>query len=423
MSGCPVTPEPLLRQQRTGSVYYGHYLAALAFFLGFTSGAIYLYSRGVLARDQIIDFQASRVEISVAFAMVEAVATGFAPLLGWLLDRFPVRNVMALGALWLSMGFLVLSQVDSAMQLAVAAALFVGPGIGCIGTTANAKLMVDWYDQRRGLALAVAMTGYSIAGVITAPIIVYLLDILGWRSLYLLFGSVCLFVVLPAVALIVKQRPQVPPVDLDPQVPTQTRNRATSPAPRFAAYRRIAKSRSFWAAVLLFGSMAGVFSGLNLHLFLHLTDLGLHAYEAATILSAMSILSIASKPLTGWAIDRWSAVTATRIAVSGCMLAVLAFACSSTYSGLLAAAALFGLAFGSMLPLRAALLSRIFPVEEFGRAYGSMRLATFPFTITCPLLVGLVHDLWGNYTPVFTVFSALFASAILIARWLHPEHA
>ena len=53
-----------------GRIFYGYYLSAFTFALGFIGGAIYLYSRGVFVRDQIIDFDASRTEISLVFTTV-----------------------------------------------------------------------------------------------------------------------------------------------------------------------------------------------------------------------------------------------------------------------------------------------------------------------------------------------------------------
>lgn len=110
-------------------LFYGYYLAALTFSLGFIGGCIYLYSRGVFVRDQIIDFGASRTEISLVFTAVSIVSACFAPFLGYLLDRFPIRNVMAVGAVLVCAGFGLMSQVTDLVQFAVVAALFLGFGM------------------------------------------------------------------------------------------------------------------------------------------------------------------------------------------------------------------------------------------------------------------------------------------------------
>ena len=394
------------------AIYYGNYLAGLSFFLGFASGTVHLHSRGIFLREQIVDFGASRAEISVAFSVATAAGALFAPLLGYLLDRYPVRRAMIVGAIWMGAGFLVMSRVSTLVQFAVATALFVGLGTGSIGTTASSKLMVDWFDRRRGLALSIAITGYSVAGIVMAPLALHLLEQLGWRNSYLLFGGVLLLLVLPLVTLLVRQHP-TPAGAARPEHPSNGLPRG-SPLQVFLDF---ARSPAFWIAASIFGLMAAVYGGLNLHLFLHFTDRGISAWHAASILSVEGAFALGSKPLTGWAIDRYGARQATVAALGGCLIALLVLLATSSFLGALAAGALLGLSFGSLIPLQAALLSRLFGAERFARAYGSLRLATFPLTVTCPLLIGYVHDLRGSYAAAFALFALLFAIA-LIAAWL-----
>ena len=80
---------------------HGSGVLGVALLLGFTAGAVHLYSRGVFARDQVTDFGITRTELSVAFSLVTGAAALFAPVLGWLIDRYPMRRVMACGTLWL----------------------------------------------------------------------------------------------------------------------------------------------------------------------------------------------------------------------------------------------------------------------------------------------------------------------------------
>jgi MFS family permease len=402
--------------------FYGYYLAALSFFLGFTSGAIYLHTRGVLVRDQLVDFDASRTEISLAFTAVQAVGLIFAPILGGLLDRYSIRTVMAAGALWLGFGFFMMSQVVTVLQFAMAAALFVGLGTGAIGTTANTKLMVNWFDQRRGVALGVAIMGYSVAGIVMSPVALFLLDTIGWRSTYVVFGAACLLVALPAVLLIVKEGPWVVGTGADgsPVAQLAAPGRVAG-GPAGEAYLSFLKSPPFWGAVLVFGLADGVFGGLNLHLFLHYTGLGIGDYQAALVLSWTAALGIISKPLFGGLADRIGARSATLAAFGCCSGAMLVFGQASTFPALLLAGGMFGIAFGGMVPLRAALLSRLFPISRFGRAYGSFRLCMFPMTLAWTPLIGIVYDRTGSYAPVFGVLAAAFVAASAIALALIPR--
>lgn len=398
--------------QRPGAIYYGCYLAAFAFFLGFTSGAVYLHSRGVFVRDQLLDFDVSRAELSYAFTAAQAASLLFAPLLGVLLDRFPIRYVMAAGTVWLGLGFFVMAEVDGIVAFGLVTALFVGLATGAIGTTANSKLMVNWFDRRRGLALGIAITGYSVAGIVTAPVAVRLLDSIGWRGSYRLFGAFCLLVVLPLVWRLVKQRP----ADLARRwFAPGAAGRTTS---SLAAFRAIAGSKPFWGVVLVFGLADGVFGALNLHLFLHYLEVGINDYRAALILSTTAGAAIVAKPLSGLLIDRFGPRSAALAAIGVCIVAMGVLIGARTYPVLLVAAGLAGLAFGGMVPLRAALLSRLFEPDAFGRAYGSFKLCIAPITLLWTPVMGHLHDATGSYVPAFQVFIAAFAIAIVTAYGL-----
>jgi MFS family permease len=407
-------------------LFYGYYLAAMSFALGFVSGAFYLYSRGVFVRDQIVEFDVTRTQISLAFTAVQLVGTAFAPVLGYLLDRYAIRGVMMTGAIWLAAGFFALSQTQGVVQFTLVAAVFIGLGTGTIGTTANSRLLVNWFDRNRGLALTVAIMGYSTAGIVMPSVAVYLLDTVGWRGAYGVFGGACLLVVLPLVALLVRQRPADIGLAPDGAAPGQPAEGTpdTRSAERLkgaAVYRSFLNSPGFWGAAILFGLMAGVLGGLNLHLFLHYVELGIAAYQAALILSVTGLLGLCGKPLIGWLIDRVGARAAALIAGTACACAMIAFAQASSHAWLLIAGAFFGLAFGGTVPLQAAVMSRLFPTAHFGRAYGSLRLCAFPLTLACTPLTGLVYDRYGSYFPVFWMFAVAFGCVVFAAARLIPK--
>ena len=416
-------------------VFYGFYLAAFTFAVGFIDGCIYLYSRGVFVRDQIIDFDASRTEISLVFTAVAVVSACFAPLLGYLLDRFPIRRVMAFGAVFVAIGFVCLSQVENLVQFAVVAAVFLGFGMGSIGTAANTKLMVNWFNRRRGFALSIAIMGYSAAGAVMAPIALFMLNSLGWRHSYLVFAAVAALIILPAVLLLVRQRPadmELGPdgdaYEPDNAKPTvELASGEAVPVGRWQAFRAqlevylsFTRSAPFWGVVFTFGLLAGTFGGFNVHLFLYYTELGVEEYWAALVLSFSSVIAIVSKPLFGLLIDRVNPRTATMVSCGCCLSAMLVLSVFTALPMLFVAGGLFGFGVGGMVPVRAAIISRLFSVEQYARAYGSLRLCMFPMTISWMPLIGYIYDTQGSYAPAFNVFVVLFGCAMVVAFFMIP---
>jgi len=389
----------------------------------------------VFVRDQIIDFDASRTEISLVFTSVSVVSACFAPVLGYLLDHFPIRRVMAWGSILVAVGFVALSQVQNLWQFSITAALFLGLGMGAIGTTANTKLMVNWFNRRRGFALGIAIMGYSAAGTVMSPIALYLLNTLGWRMSYILFAAIVTFVVFPLVLILVRQHPEElglgpdgdPPVQASPDLllvdspEGPSRTRIEKFLEELRIYLSFMRSVPFWGVVFTFGLMAGTFGGFNVHLFLYYTELGIDEYRATLILSFTSAVAIASKPMFGALIDRVNPRIAAMMSCGCCLGAMICFSLFSSFNLLFLAGALFGLGFGGMVPVRAAILSRLFSTEQYARAYGSLRLCMFPMTISWLPLIGFIYDTQGSYLPAFIVFSGLFALAACVAFRLIPK--
>lgn len=401
--------------RRASSSYYGPCLVALCFFLVFVSASVYMHTAGVFASEQIVAFGITRAELSLVFTGVHILGAFFAPLLGYLFDRYGVRNIMLFASAWLATGFLALARTDSVVLFAVLLPLFVGTGQSAVGQRAASQLLVHRFDRRRAFSLGVMIAGASVAGIAIPPVAVYLLDTLGWRGAYKLFAAIYLLLVLPLIALVVKQQP--------PRLAREIRSPLPNP---LEPYRAFAASAAFWRAVILFGLMEGALAALNGHLFLHYTELGIAPYHAAAIMSATAGAALACKPLAGWFVDRVGTTRAAHVITAACAAAMAAFAVASTYGPLLATGVLFGLAFGGIIPLQATTISRLFDPQQFGRAYGSLRFCTFPISSVCIFFIGWIYDKTNSYVPGFIVFAVVFVVAVTVKAWridAFPEKA
>jgi MFS family permease len=112
--------------------------------------------------------------------------------------------------------------------------------------------------------------------------------------------------------------------------------------------------------------------------------------------------------------------TATLVSCACYTVAMVCYSFFSSFALLFLAGALFGLGFGGMVPVRAAILSRLFSIDEYARAYGSLRLCMFPMTVTWTPLIGYIYDTSGSYAPAFKLFALMFLTAAAIAWFLIP---
>ena len=131
------------------------------------------------------EFGVTRADASLPYALT---LIGFAVggiLMGRLADRFGVMIPVMIGAVGLGLGYIAAGNAGSLLLFSLAQGLMMG----LLGTSATfAPLVADtsrWFTRRRGIALAICMSGNYVAGAIWPPVIQHFIDSVGWRQTYI----------------------------------------------------------------------------------------------------------------------------------------------------------------------------------------------------------------------------------------------
>ncbi len=408
--------------------FYGHRLAVYSFGMGFLASSFFLHSRGIFFPVWMAEFEADKTQISLVISVVLFTGSISAPIFGYCLDRFPWRNVVCLGAVWMALGYCLLQWADTYVAFFAILLLFQSFGWECIGPLAQTKLMVNWFSRNRGMALGVAIMGISVAGVVMPTLVTGLLERVGWQDTYLIYAALLLFLVVPVTWFLVKQQPsdlgQYPDGDVAPGVvmeagnivaPQSSSAAVTKPGSfKLSVYREFLGSKAFWSVVLTFGLMNGVYSAMITHLPTYLTqELDFTLFDASYVLGTAGAFSIGGKLVFGYLMDHMNAKRAVLGAIVSYFMSTLVFMQADSLAVLMIAAALFGLGFGGMVPVRSVLLSRLFGVTKFSRANGLMTFFLAPATFWV-LITGVVADSTGTYISAFQIWAGAFLLAGLV---------
>lgn len=378
-------------------------MVAIAFTLGFMTNVFYAYSRGIWLTPVADDLGADRFQVSLAFSLVSIVSALSGPWIGRLLDRLPVRRVLLVAALWLALGYGLMALVNSLWGLYLVMGLFMGLAFVALADAGPAKLVVNWFSSRRGLALSIVAMGASTAGIFTPPLIAALIEAVGWRGQFLAFAGTLLLVVVPLLLFAVRNDPAEAGVAAEPAPEgddSQDDERDWSRA-------EVLRSPDFWGLALVFGIMLGTFGGTSTHFFPHMADIGLDPAMAATVLSLMAAAALAAKPIYGWMVDHFDPRLAVAMAVGSQAAALGLLLVVEDYRMLMVTALLFGLGYGGMVPLRNAMTALAFGRLSFGAVSGALRPVQLPLVVASIPFAGWVFDHFGNYQLAFGLFCAL----------------
>jgi len=362
------------------------------------------------------EFGASRAALGGGMGIFIVVLTIASAILGPILDRGPLRRIMLLGIAVTWVSILGMSRATSLSQLALLMAL-ASTGIAMYGMIPATVLVVNWFVERRGVAMALAATGMSFAGFSFPPLCAYLIETVGWRDALALIATGAAVLATAVIGAFAVKRPedvgQFPDGRADSVAPPVL---ARVPATRFLG------DRNFWLMGLGFGISLTAMGAVGTHLVAFGEDLGLSRQSAAWAPSVMSTGALAGKLFAGWMVDRID----RRIVLFALLAAhATGWAILSTEPGfgvMLAGCAVLGFGGGGMIPLPPVFQGACFGRLVIGQVGGLQALIAVPIGAPLPYLVGLSYDRTGSYVSAFLIIIALIALALSLLLLLRlPE--
>ncbi|HXE48974.1 MAG TPA: MFS transporter [Ramlibacter sp.] len=363
-----------------------------------TIGGSGMYSVTVVLPAIQAEFGVARGDASLPYTLT-MIGFGIGGVfMGRLADRFGVLVPVGIGAVGLGAGFISAGLAPNLWLFCAAQGLL----IGLLGTSATfAPLVADtsqWFDRRRGMALAICMSGNYTAGAVWPPVMQHFIDSVGWRQTYVGMGVFCVLSILP-LALVLRRRP---PIHAPPAA-----------APDAAVVSRVARGpasdqpmgMSPGAAQTLL-CVAGVsccvaMSMPQVHIVAYCGDLGYGAARGAEMLSLMLGLGVISRLASGWISDRIGGLSTLLLGSILQGVALLLFLPFTGLVSLYVVAGLFGLFQGGIVPAYALIVREHFSPREAGARVGTVLMATLFGMALGGWMSGAVFDLTGSYRAAF----------------------
>jgi predicted MFS family arabinose efflux permease len=380
---------------------YEGWRVALAGATGVFLASLFVYTFGMFLKPLSEEFSWSREEVSSAYGMAAFMSAVFATPLGLLLDRYRPTVVIVPCVIAVACGFVSLWAMTPHLWHLYATFAVLGVAATGMSAMGYSRAVSSWFTRRRGMALALVVSGGAIAGLVHPPLADYLMGFFGWRGANLVFALVVLAVGLPTIAGVVRERSSVSPS----AIRTDT---GSSVAEGLV-------SRVFWIQALVLFVSAGAQNSAIVHLSPLLTDRGVAPSQAALAMSAMGGGSLVGRLLTGWLLDRFFApyVSFALLAIAASGTFLLSYA--ETFAVGALAAACIGFGMGGESDVTPYLFSRYFGLRSFSTFYGLTWTATGIAAAMGPILMGRAFDATGSYE---SLLSTLALATLVVALLL-----
>ena len=387
--------------------------------LGYATSVIHIYGLGPYIEPIQEAFGWSRTQATSGLTIATIINAVFCIAIGMLVDRIGPRLLGLAGIILTTGAFALLGTATGEngnwYLLWCIMAFATLPVQATIWTSAVASR----FETSRGMALAVTLSGASLAATVFPLLATWLIDSYGWRTAFAIEGAIWAAITFPMVLFFFRGARDLKP-DLD-----SADNQAAPEPLQLAGVSASEGLRSLVFLRLFVASVLFTFTiiALVVHFIPILTNAGTERISAAGIASLVGISSVVGRLGTGYLLDHFRASRVGAVIfllpIVGCALLLLAGANPLAQS---AAAIVIGLTLGSEIDVIVYLTTKHFGLKNFGTIYGGLLTALSIGTAFGPITAAAVYDHSGSYTPFLLVTMIFMAcSSLAVASLPHPR--
>ena len=318
------------------------------------------------------------------------------------IGRFGPRTVFLCGLAVTGGSLLLLPSVTAPWQLVVLYAL-MAPGWNATSLAPIAATIGQWFDRKRGLALNLALSGATIAGLVVAPSLLAAVPRLGFAEAERLLVAIGLVLAVGAVALFVRRGPL-------------SFRSAGIQQSRLAPL----KHWHFWSISAPFAFVLMSQVGFLTHLVPLIAGRAAAgaAVDPGLAVAVNAVMALVGRIVLGFVIDRLEPRRASALCFLVQVAAIAALARAEAPAVVYGACAVYGFSVGNNITLSPLIVQREYAAAEFPAIVALSTAVVQILYAFGPGLLGVLRDAFGGYGVPLGVCMALnlVAAVVILLR-------
>ncbi|WP_409252614.1 MFS transporter [Bacillus sp. SCS-153A] len=395
--------------------FYGWIIVAISGLAVFFSGPGQTYSVSVFIDRYIADFGWSRSQVSTIYSAATLLSGLCMFFVGWFIDRFGQRRMLAFVSIGLALACLLNSMVSNIAMLFLGFFLIRLFGQGSLTLIPN-TLVPQWFILKRGKALSFMAIGGFASSAAIPPVNAWLVSQYGWSFTWTVWAVLLLVIFTPLALFFVRNKPedigllpdgrQVRP-DVDEEEEEDLEDNWT--------FQEALKTKAFWLILFCVSIPALVNTGITFHLISIFKWNDLSAGSAALVLSLMALVGFPVTLLAGRVLDK----VKVNYVLAGIFLGEIIFILFLFLTKTPWLAIVFGLLWGISGGFERIALSYIWPNyygrAALGRIKGTATTVMVLGSAFGPLPFGFAYDTFNGYTEILLLTLILPAIGIIFS--------
>lgn len=354
------------------------------------------------------EFGISNSAFAINNMIVLGVGMFISPMVSKLLTGEHFKKTYMVGVISYIIG-LVGYSVSQNIYMFYIFSLFIGVGFTASTMMPASILINNWFVDKRGLALSIALSGLGVGGFILSPVVTILISSLNWRMTYIIYAIAIAIVVIPVTLFVIKFKPEdmgLVALGKDLTGTNQATNES-SEANKVSLTVAESLKKPFFIALIAGSLFIGLVNNGGLGQFPPSLTILHGPTFSSIIVSLYSIVGIGGKLLLGHVSDKYGVrmgIIYTSVAFVATFLLMLF---SDVQMAVYLMAVLFGIANANATVLPPLLTSSVFPANEYSGAYGYVQAGTQMGMAIGSLAVASIADLSGGYATAWITMSII----------------
>lgn len=370
-------------------------------------GTVYSWSIFRKPLESLLKINAT--ESLLPFTILLVVFAILMPIAGFLIERYGVRLVTAVGGIITGLGY-VLSGLDaSPFMLIITYGIITGAGIGIVYGVPLA-VSAKWFPDKKGIALGTTVIGFGLSPLITAPIARTLIETYGVRQSFVILGTV-----FAAIIVLISFTLKMPPAGWTPAGWTPSAKTVATQGTKMLGTQAF---NGLWICYTI-GTFVGL-AAIGISSPVAQEIIKINAKTATETVSLFAIFNGLGRPLFGWISDRFSPKRAAIVSYVLILIASILMinAQAGQVATYLIAFCLFWLCLGGWLAIAPTATATLFDANNYAKNYGIVFTAYGVGAVLGTVLAGRIKDTFGSYTLFFYPTAILAIVGIIVATFM-----
>ena len=310
---------------------------------------------------------------------------------GRLADRHGPRVMLLVTVGLAGCGFGLISSINALWQLYALVGVLAGAGMSSFYLLSTSTV-AHWFVDRRGLAIALVLSGFNIGYMVAGPLAAWLIGQFGWRPAYAVIGFGCAVISMIAASTVRLPRGH------ERETP---RGVITSAPASGLTVRQALRDPRFWGINVSWLLLGGTIFTFSVHAVPFARDQGVSLAVASFALTAYGLGSVAGRVATGMLSDRFGTRVTIRAGYTIEIIALIALASAPGPAVFVPVMVLFGIGAASTDNGVVRVIPDLFGLRALGGIMGLLTLGWRMGAATGPAVGGFVYDLVGSYRVPF----------------------